>query len=192
MNATELAQVRTAARKHALWLKKNLPNVYNGLVENLVVQQNRNVQQLGFILNDAMDPIALAVNAPSTGDVAVPAQDYSAAPTSDSTDSSGGLFSGLVDSFTNLLSSGGVKTLLNAAQPFLNNAVQQQALSTQVQQMRMGLPVTIAGTNVPMRTQPLPIVASGAISQLSSYLPWILLFGGGILLINSLKSSRAR
>ena len=189
MNATESRQVRDSATKYAKWLKEKLPNVYNGLVENLVVQKKRNAMELGFYLNDSMDPTELAIAGPSPEDVTIPSQDYSALPTpaTSTSTSDGGIFSGIVDSFSNLLSSSGVQSLVNAAQPFLNNAVQQQALSTQVAQMKAGLPVTIAGTNVPMKTQPLPIVASGAISQLSGYLPWILLAVGGIWLIKALK-----
>jgi hypothetical protein len=188
MNKSDLEQTRAAAKAHALWLKKNLPRVYNGLVENLVVARRANQQALGFILSDGFDISSLVESVPDAIDVVTPAIDYASAESG----SSGGFFSGLVDSFTNLLSSGGVTTLVNAAQPFINNAVQRQAIDTQLTQLRYGLPVTIAGTTTPMPVQPLRVTAAGAVSQLTNYMPFILIGGGALLLLSILNRPNTR
>lgn len=185
MNASDGDQVHLAAEKYVRFLRDNLPGVYNGLVQNLIVTPARNAQALGFVLNADEIDVSGGLT-PLIENMVAPTIDYASA----STGSGQGFFSGLVNSMSDLLSSAGVGRLLQVAQPFINNKVQQQALNTQVQQLRYGLPITIAGTNVPMPTQPLPIVGASALGRVSNYLPYILLFGGGYLLLKLLKPGK--
>lgn len=179
MVATADAATRAAVEKFLKNLKAKMPDVYNKMVENLVVQPAEATKQLGFVLSD----IDFSSFTSAIDNVAMPTVDYSSAPTSGS--SSGGWFSGLADGLTGMLNSSGFSNVLNMMTPFVNTAVQRNALGVQMQQLQAGLPLYR-----PAQVYSGGVVASNAMSSLTNYMPYILGGVGLLIAVSMLSKSR--